>query len=115
IITQRRPDSVRGADVAYYSFKRLPRGKRPSGFFSVAPDLAVEVIGIGKGWDAALKKASEYLSAGAVRVWILDPRGRTLHVLSSDAPPRQLTHRDTIRDAAVLPGFSCRVAEFFNE
>src|SRR5438552_3712025 len=51
IITRRKPDSVRGADIAYYSYKRVPRGKRPSGFFSVAPDLAVEVIGIGKGWD----------------------------------------------------------------
>lgn len=115
IITQRKPDSVRGADVAYYSFKRLARGKRPSGFFSLAPDLAVEVLGIGKGWDAALKKASEYLSAGAARAWILAPRGRTLHGLSADAPPRQLTHRDVIRDPGVLPGFSCKVAEFFSE
>src|SRR5437867_7278770 len=37
IVTRRKPDSVRGADVAYYSYKRLPRGKQPAGFFAVAP------------------------------------------------------------------------------
>ena len=26
IVTQRDPDTVRGADVAYYSYARLPKG-----------------------------------------------------------------------------------------
>ena len=32
IITRRNPDSVRGADVAYYSFARLPRGPVPDAY-----------------------------------------------------------------------------------
>ena len=34
VLTERNPDTVRGADVAFYSFRRLPRGpgrQRPRG------------------------------------------------------------------------------------
>src|SRR5438309_10258431 len=42
IITARGPDSVRGADVAYYSYARLPRGPVPDSYSEVAPELVVE-------------------------------------------------------------------------
>lgn len=115
IITRRKPDSVRGADVAYFSYKRLPRGKEPRGFVETPPELVIEVVGIDRGWRVCLDKASEYLRMGVDRVWILDPGKQSLHVLSGDGPPQQYTARNTIRDAAILRGFSCRVGEFFKQ
>ena len=32
ILTERDPDTVRGADVSYYSYARVPRGRRPKGY-----------------------------------------------------------------------------------
>ena len=37
IITRRNPDSVRGADVFYISFIRMPRGTLPQSYLDVPP------------------------------------------------------------------------------
>lgn len=114
VVTQRDPDTVRGVDAAYISYKRLPKGKEPAGFTTVPPNLVVEVVGKGQSWKKMLEKASEYFRMGVDRVWIVDPRTETVHVLRPDAEPLRLTVQDTIRNDDVLPGFGCRVAEFFD-
>src|SRR4051794_15750657 len=37
------PDRVRGADVCFFSYERLPKGPMPKGLFPIAPDLVLEV------------------------------------------------------------------------
>src|SRR2546425_123401 len=32
VITERGPDTVRGADVCFYSYQRLPKGPMPRGY-----------------------------------------------------------------------------------
>ena len=39
VITERDPDTVRDADVAYYSYQRVPKGPMPSGIVAAAPEL----------------------------------------------------------------------------
>src|SRR5262245_38145878 len=39
--TRTNPDTVRGPDVCFYSYDRLPRGGVPEGLLAVAPDLVV--------------------------------------------------------------------------
>src|SRR5580693_6373287 len=41
VITERDPDTVRGADVAYYSYARLPKGTLPTGYGPAVPELVV--------------------------------------------------------------------------
>lgn len=113
IVTSDRPATVRGADVAFVSYRRLPRRARPSGFARVAPELVVEIVGSGQTWKQTFEKAGEYLGMGVDRVWIVDVRRRRVHVLHPDAPPVVLSEKDAIADAEVLPGFRCKVSEFF--
>jgi Uma2 family endonuclease len=115
LITRRNPDTVRGADVTYFSYARVPRGREPVGYSSVAPELVIVVLGKGQGWDDMVEKAGEYLQMGVDRVWILDPDHCTVHVFRSDAEPQRLCESDDLTDEAILPGFSCRVAEFFED
>lgn len=115
VITERNPDTVRGADVAYFSYSRLPAEQEPRGFADAPPELVVEVAGREQGWDESLEKVGEYLRLGVDRVWIIDPQRRALHVFRSDAPPAVYTEAEMIEDAAILPGFSCRVDEFFEK
>lgn len=115
IVTSHDPDTVRGVDVAYFSFERVPRGKEPESFSEVAPTLVVEVVGKGQGWKKMTEKAAEYLRMGADRVWVIDPQRNSLHVFTSDAPPREYGTSDTIENDPMLPGFTCRVAEIFAE
>jgi Uma2 family endonuclease len=113
LVTGRDPDTVRGVDVMYYSFERVAPGQEPESFAEIAPNLAVEVVGKGQGWRKMTEKAAEYLRLGADRVWVIDPRNRTLHVFHPDQPPRELKSAEVIVDEQLLPGFSCKLAELF--
>ncbi len=113
LIVDRGPDTVRGADVAYFSYARLPAEQPLGGFSEVPADLVIEVVGKGQGWDAMAEKAGEYLRMGVLRVWILDPESRTLHVFRKERGPVELAGDQIVRDEALLPGFECRVSDFF--
>jgi hypothetical protein len=52
VVTERDPDTVRGADVSYYSYERVPLGPLPPGYLPVAQDVAFEVRSPG---DAGLR------------------------------------------------------------
>ena len=113
VITERDPDTVRGIDVAYYDKKRLGSDEIPESFSDVPPTLAVEVLGRNQSWAKVLRKATEYLGMGVDRVWIVDPKRRRLAVIRADDEPTMLSERDAVKDAELLPGFRCRVADFF--
>jgi len=113
IITERDPDTVRGADVAYFSFKRLPNSKLPDSFTDVPPDLVVEVVGRGQSWNRMIAKAAEYLAMGVNRVWIVDARKQSVTVVRPDQEPQVLAATATLSDADVLPGFRCKVRQLF--
>src|SRR5262249_39769351 len=70
--TAQDPDRVRGADVSYYSYERLPKGPVPEGLLPVAPDLVVEVRS-SELWTEVFTKVGEYLRAGVRVVVVLDP------------------------------------------
>jgi Uma2 family endonuclease len=113
VITERGPDTVRGADVAYYSFARLPRGTLPSGIGPELPELVVEVRSTTDRWRDVLKKVSEYLDAGVLVVVVLDPAPQVAHVFSANDPPRRLGAEEELVLPGVLEGFRARVGQFF--
>lgn len=44
MITERNPDSVRGPDVSYYSFDRVPKGPLPRVLLPVPPSLCSKSV-----------------------------------------------------------------------
>lgn len=113
VITEREPDTVRGADVAYYSYERLPRGVLPKGYGPEIPELVVEVRSSSDRWREVMEKVSEYLRAGVLVVVVLDPEPRTAHVFAADAAPSVLGPDDELTLPDVLDGFAVRVGRFF--
>jgi Uma2 family endonuclease len=113
VITERDPDTVRGADVAYYSYARLPKGPLPAGYGPEVPELVVEVRSANDGWSEILEKVAEYLRAGVLMVVVLDPRPQTAHVFDVTDPPRTLGPEDELVLPGILDGFRVRVGRFF--
>ena len=111
VILERNPDTVRGPDIAYYSFKRVP--KVPEAYFEVAPDLVVEVVSPDDSFSKLQRKVRQYLASGTPLVWIVDPELRTVTLHRSSERAQTLEEGETVTGEKVLPGFSCRVAEFF--
>ena len=113
VITERDPDTVRGADVAYYSYARLPKGPLPTGYGPEVPELVVEVRSAGDRWREIQEKVFEYLRAGVLAVVVLDPEPRTAHVFGADEAPRTLGPEDELTLPGLLEGFRVRVGRFF--
>lgn len=112
LVVARHPDTVRGADVAFISFERLPAHESPSGFLTVPPELVVEVFGDDAPWADIEKKIAEYHAFGVDAVWVVDPRMLAVRVYGRDAQPITLHGEDELT-AAHPAGFRCRVAELF--
>src|SRR5262249_49109255 len=96
VITGRAPDSVRGPDVSFYSYARLPKGELPERYPGVAPDLVFEVFSPHDRWSQMLAKVAEYLIAGVAVVGVLDPERRALDLYEGDAPVRILGEDDEL-------------------
>jgi Uma2 family endonuclease len=114
VITEREPDTVRGADVCFYSYERVPKGPLPPGYLDVTPDLVFEVLSPDDRWRQVLRKVAEYLDAGVQVVVVLDPERRTLHIFEGDEPTRILTDQDELTLPSVLGEFRVPVRRFFD-
>jgi Uma2 family endonuclease len=113
VIVERDPDTVRGADVAYYSYARLPKGPLPPGYGPEVPELVVEVRSESDRWPEIIEKISEYLNAGVLAVVVLDPDPQIAHVFSAQDPPKRIEADEELILPGILDDFRVRVREFF--
>lgn len=110
----RNPDTVRAPDVAFVSAARLRELAPPGeGFFSGAPDLAVEVVSPSDSYGDVESKVLEWLAAGVQVVVVLDPRRTTATVYQTDDEVRFLSASDTLELPRLLPGWSLPLAKVF--
>jgi Uma2 family endonuclease len=113
VLTERDPDTVRGADVAFYSYARLPKGPLKEGYGPEVPELVIEVRSTHDRWRDIRVKISEYLDASVLVVVVLDPSAQTAHVFGVDDPPRTVSGEQELTLPGVLDGFAVPVAKFF--
>lgn len=113
VITERGPDTVRGADVCFYSYARVPRGPLPDHYLDTPPDLVVEVLSPSDRWPKVLAKVAEYLDAGTTVVIVLDDQRRLAHVYRADGTTRLLGADEELTIPDLLGDFQVRVARFF--
>jgi Uma2 family endonuclease len=113
VVTERDPDTVRGADVAFFSYARVPKGPLPEGYLPVAPGLVFEVRSTFDRWRDILAKVAEFLQVGVVLVCVLEPQTETAHVYHTDRPPRVFTADQELILPEVFPDFRVAVRRFF--
>lgn len=112
VIVARGPDTVRGADVAFISYDRLPATEQPVGFLEVPPELVVEVLGDDVSWMQLEATIAQYHAFGVETIWVLDPRMLALRVYPRGAEPFVLQEHAEV-SASHPAGFSCPVRDFF--
>jgi Uma2 family endonuclease len=113
VVTQRNPDTVRGADVAFYSYHRLPPGPLPEGYLPIVPDLLFEVRSPTDRWRDLLTKVSEYLNAGVQVVCVLEPETQRLYVYRAEQPEQLLDRADDLVLPELHPDFRVPVRQLF--
>ena len=109
-----RPGLVRRPDASVVRYERLLTLDDPDpGFMPIVPDLAVEVISpndLSRDIDA---KVREYLGAGFPLVWVANPVTRMIAVYPNGADAYLLSAHHEIAAENALPGFRCKVGDFF--
>jgi Uma2 family endonuclease len=113
VVTEHDPDTVRGADVAYYSYLRVPKGPMPEGYLPVAPELVFEVRSPTDRWKQVLAKVAEYLNAGVAVVCVLDAGTESAHLYFEDQPTQVIQAEQELVLPDLLPDFRVRVERFF--
>jgi len=114
VITERGPDTVRGADVAFYSYNRVPKGTLPrEEYLNVVPELIFEVLSPDDRWTKVMAKVVEYLDAGVGVVCVLDPGRRNLYLYEGEEPVRILSEDDEFSLPTILGEFRVAVRDFY--
>lgn len=113
VVTDEGDVTVRGCDVAFIRWESLPDRTLPAGAFRVAPDLVVEVLSPSDRWLQVEAKLDDYLRAGVNEVWVVSIEERSVWVCRAGQAHQRLAEDAELTSPELLPGFSCRVVDFF--
>ena len=111
----RFPHTVRVPDASFVRADRIPSDGVEPGIFKFPPDLAIEVISPSDTATLLEERVRDYALTGTALIWIVEPKQRTIMCIPSDAPVSWLSEGDTLSGGSVVPGFSCPVAEVFDQ
>lgn len=117
VLKRNGKDWVPTPDVTYVSYARLPQGFRPEAMNEACPipcDLAIEIISPDQRQDELTQKAHDYLKAGVLRVWVIDPEIVDITVFFPDGT-RSLYTGDTKIIDKLLPGLELSPQLIFEE
>jgi Uma2 family endonuclease len=107
------PDTVRAPDVAFVRRERLEMVGEVEGYWTGAPDLAVEVISPNDSHVEVEEKVFDWLEAGTEVVLAINPRRRSVTLYRSQSDITILTGTDVLDGGDVVPSFQLALQEIF--
>ena len=99
--------------MAFVRRERIPETGIPKNFWELAPDLVVEALSPGDTFSEVQEKVEDWLNAGVWAVWVVDSKRRCVTVYRSMTDVTRLSVGDELDGGDVVPGFRCKVSEFF--
>jgi Uma2 family endonuclease len=107
-------DWVPTPDLTYVSYDRLPRSWRRNEACPIPCELVIEIISPDQSRDELAQKAQDYLNAGVLRVWVVDPEVFDITVFFPDGTNRLYAGDSKIVDT-LLPGLELTPQLVFEE
>ena len=111
-LQRKEKDWIPVPDLLYISYDRLPKDWFKDEPCPVAPELALEIISPGQTIGDLTEKAGDYLKAGVLRVWVIDPSAKSLTVFYPESPPQTFKGEMTLADE-LFPNLELTVREIF--
>ena len=99
-------------DLLYISFDKLPPERFEDEACPFPPELVIEIISPGQSFGDLSEKATDYLKAGVLRVWIVDSQAKSVTIFYPDSPPQTQRGQDSLTDD-ILPEFTLTVEQIF--
>ena len=110
-----RPSRIRKPDGSFVARGKLPDEKPFRGNSRVPPDLAFEVVSPNDFAEDVNERVVDFLGAGVRLVWVVYPSTRTVQVFRPGGVAAHLTATDELGGEDVVPGFSCRISDIFDD
>jgi len=108
-------DTVRGPDVAFVAWARMPSGRIPKEPVpDLVPNFVIEVLSIGNTYGEMSRKRREYFHAGVELLWMVDHRSRTVTVFRTPQDATVLSEGQNLDGGNVLPGWQVDIADLFS-
>lgn len=110
-----QPGDVRFPDVSVTPRERFPDGKLPWGNSEAVPTLIVESL---SPFDTAYyvdSKLAQFFEAGVTCAWVVNPELKTVQIARPTGEGTRLWGDAVISGENAVPGFSCRITEFFRD
>lgn len=112
IRVKREPDTVRGPDISFYSYQRVPKHNIPDDIIDIMPEIVIEVKSPTDRWTQLHTKVAEYLEAGIGLVIVVDDDAKNVTLFRDAVGPQVLTASETLT-LPELPGFELSLAKLF--
>lgn len=106
------PDTVLAPDLAFVRMDRLPPPTEDR-YWRLAPDLVAEILSPSDRRKATVRKIREWLDAGVLVAWLIDPKQRRATIHSRDGSELEVQADGMLTAGDVLPGFACALREVF--
>jgi Uma2 family endonuclease len=107
-------DWVPVPDLLYISYSRLSNDVIEDEPCPIPPDLAIEIISPDQSFGQMSAKATDYLDAGVMRVWVVDAKAKTVTVFYPDTRPQTKTGGDSLADS-LLPELQITPEQIFQQ
>lgn len=112
LIVKRRPDTVRGPDIALYTDNKK-YAKIDRKYPTTLPAVIVEVLSPNDRLGRIIKRIQRFLAKGVQIAWLIDPESRNVTIFRPGQAPFVLEEGQDIANLPEMPGFRCRVTELF--
>jgi Uma2 family endonuclease len=100
-------------DLLYVSYSRLPDTITDEAC-PVPPDLVIEIISPDQTFAEMTEKATDYLTAGVMRVWVVDTKAKAITIFYPDALPQTKRGNDSLADS-ILEGLQLTPQQIFQQ
>jgi Uma2 family endonuclease len=114
VLKRRGKDWVPVPDLLYISFNRLAQDWCEDAPCPMLPELAIEIVSPDQTFNQLAQKATDYVSAGVDRVWVVYPPMRSITVFYADRPP-ETYQGDRLLTDALFPDLTITATEIFKK
>jgi len=112
-VLEDEPQTVRAPDASFVRQERIPPEGEPKGFWTLAPDLAIEIVSPSETAQHIHEKVADYLRAGTRLIWLVYPDSQTVMEYHPPMEARRLTVEDDLDGGDVVPGFRYPLKRLF--
>ena len=114
VILWKNPFRVVEPDAAFVKQSSLPVRTSAERYLETIPELIVEIRSKNDSKPYVVRKVADYLAAGVLLVWVVDPEEKSVSAHRLGTAPKPLLVGDALECEDLIPGFRLLLSDLFH-